>query len=73
MLCAVVILIFCSFKYLFGICLFSMLISLSNLSIFLQNDQFHYFQPILVAIFMTIAIKVKIIWDFYTLVIILID
>ena len=73
MLCAVVILIFCSFKYLFGICLFSMLISVSNLSIFLQNDQFHYFQPILVAIFMTIAIKVKIIWDFYTLVIILID
>ena len=40
---------------------YAALISLSNLSILLQNDQFHYFQPILVAIFMTIAIKVKII------------
>ena len=44
MLCAaVVILIFCSFKYLFGICLFAMLISLLNLSFMLQNGQFPIF------------------------------
>ena len=51
-----------------------MLISLSNLSILLQNGQFSIFQPILAAIFVTIAmVTVKVIWDIYTLVIVLLN
>ena len=50
-------------KYVFGNGLCCMLISLSNVSIFLQNG---HFQPILAAIFVTIAkIKIESIPDFY--------
>ena len=57
-------------KYRFGICLCSMLISLSNISNVLQNGQF----PILEAIFVTIAsLKVKIIQELYTLTFLLIN
>ena len=49
-------------KYLFGICLCSMLVSLSNILNLLQNGQFFYFQPILAAVFVTITtVKVKVI------------
>ena len=47
-------------KCIFGVCLCSVLVSLSNVSNLFQNGQF----PILVAIFVTIAtVKVKIIPD----------
>ena len=50
-----------------------MLIALSNVSNLLQNSQNLYFQPILAAIFVTIAtIKVKLIADLYTWAIVLI-
>ena len=51
-----------------------MLISLSNLSSFAPKWLFSYFQPILAAIFVTIAtVKVEIVRDFYTLIIVLIN
>ena len=52
-----------------------MLISLSNLALnFAQKWQISYFQPVLEAIFVTIAmVKVKAIEDFYTLIIVLIN
>ena len=67
MLCA-------SVKISFGICLCSVLISLSNVSKILQNDHFPYFSLVLVAIFVTIAtVKVKLIPDYSTWAFVLIN
>ena len=58
-------------KYFFGICLSSMLISLTNVPNALKLP-LSYFQPILAASFVTIAtVKVELIADFYTLAIVL--
>ena len=54
-------------KYIFGIFLSSMFISLSNVSNFVQKWSILYFLPILAATFVTIAmVKVKLIPDFIT-------
>ena len=51
-----------------------MLISLSNLSILLQNGHFPIFSLFWRPFFVTIAtVKIKVILDFYTLVIVLIN
>ena len=51
-----------------------MLISLSDVSNFFQKGQFPIFQPILAAIYVTIAaVKVNLVPDFYTWTILLIN
>ena len=58
-------------KYVFGICLCFILIPLLHVSNLLQNG---HFQPILAAIFVTIAaVKVESMLEFYTLAIVLIN
>ena len=61
-------------NFFFGICLCSILIPLLHVSNLLQNGHFSYFQPILAAIFVTIAtVKVESIRYLYTLAIVLIN
>ena len=62
------------FIFSFGICLCSILIPLLHVSNVLQNGHFPYFQPILAAIFVTIAtVKVESIRELNTLAIVLIN